>query len=114
MQSYDAGDVVVVPFPFTDRSASKRRPALVCSRGAFNAQAGHLVLAMITTSAHAGWPDDVPILDLGVAGLPAPSVVRWKLFTLDASLVVRRSGKLAARDRATCAKAQPVRLGAGA
>ncbi|MBF0195885.1 MAG: hypothetical protein HQL71_15100 [Magnetococcales bacterium] len=29
--TYDVYDVVVVPFPFTDRSTSKRRPALVLS-----------------------------------------------------------------------------------
>jgi hypothetical protein len=36
--------------------------------------------------------------------------VRWKLFTLDASLVIRRAGALAPRDRTACRKAQPVVL----
>lgn len=51
MTPYDAGDVVVVPFPFSDRDAAKRRPALVCSGAEFNNRAKHLVLAMITTAA---------------------------------------------------------------
>lgn len=101
---------MVVPFPFSDRDATKRRPALVCSTKAFNGSAGHLVLAMITTAAHHAWPGDVAIRDLSRTGLPAPSVVRWKLFTLDASLVLRRAGKLSARDRATCRRRQPIRL----
>lgn len=46
--SYDHYAVVRVPFPFTDKTASKRRPALVISdEQAFNAPSGHLVLAMI-------------------------------------------------------------------
>ena len=52
MPTYSPGDVVVVPFPFSDREASKRRPALVCSATAFNDSSHHLVLAMITTASH--------------------------------------------------------------
>ena len=104
------GDIVIVPFPFTDREASKRRPALVCSAAAFNRNASHLVLAMITTSTHNPWPGDVEIRDLKSAGLPVASVVRWKLFTLDASFVIRRAGALSARDRGACRERQPIAL----
>ena len=104
------GDVVIVPFPFTDRDASKRRPALVCSGKLFNQRARHLVLAMITTSTHYPWPGDVAIHDSKAAGLPESSVVRWKLFTLDASLVIRRAGALSVRDRSACRERQPMAL----
>ncbi|MCU0617605.1 MAG: type II toxin-antitoxin system PemK/MazF family toxin [Gemmatimonadaceae bacterium] len=110
MATYSPGDIVVVPFPFSERNAVKRRPALVCSAAAFNDAAHHLVLAMITTAAHKPWPGDVAIRDLTATGLPVPSMVRWKLFTLDASLVVRRAGALSARDRATCRRRQPIAL----
>jgi mRNA interferase MazF len=110
MPTYSPGDVVVVPFPFSDRDASKRRPALVCSAAAFNESSHHLVLAMITTASHKQWPGDVAIRDLAATGLPVASIVRWKLFTLDASLVLRRAGTLSARDRATCRKRQPFAL----
>ncbi|MEK7474801.1 MAG: type II toxin-antitoxin system PemK/MazF family toxin [Candidatus Coatesbacteria bacterium] len=93
-------DVVVVPFPFTDSPASKRRPALVLSRqDEFNAPAGHSVMAMITSAKNAAWPLDARIRDQGGAGLPAPSVVRMKLFTLDNRLVIRKIGVLAETDR---------------
>ncbi|MCX5768139.1 MAG: type II toxin-antitoxin system PemK/MazF family toxin [Gemmatimonadetes bacterium] len=108
--SYSAGDVVVVPFPFTERASAKRRPALVCSSREFNLHSSHLVLAMITTATHTPWPGDVTIRDLDAAGLPGASTVRWKLFTLDRSLVLRRLGALAAPDRATCRAAQPISL----
>jgi mRNA interferase MazF len=110
MAAYRPGDVVVVPFPFTERLASKRRPALVCSGEAYNAESRHVVLAMVTTATHSEWPGDVAISDLDETGLPAPSVVRWKVFTLDASLVIRRAGALSSRDRAACAEAQPLAL----
>ena len=96
---YERWQVVRVPFPFTDRLASKNRPALVLSASAaFNAPAGHLVLAMITSAGNAPWPLDCAIQDLAGAGLPAPSVVRCKLFTLDARLVRGSLGRLAPHD----------------
>ena len=91
-------DVVVVPFPFSDRARTKRRPALVLSRKSFNVS-GQIVLAMITTKAHHPWPGDVEITDTAAAGLPLPCIVRLKLFTLDTRLLLRRIGALSAFDR---------------
>ena len=97
---FEAFDVVVVPFPFTDRTTTKRRPALVLSdAGVFNRRAGHSVLAMITSARHSEWPLDADIIDLDSAGLPAPSVVRMKLFTLADQLVIRQAGALAQPDQ---------------
>lgn len=93
-------DVVVVPFPFTDSTATKRRPALVLSTQAFNDRAAHVVLAMITSRENRGWPLDTEIRDLGSAGLSHASVVRMKLFTLDERFVLRKAGALAPADRA--------------
>ena len=98
-----AFDVVVVRFPFTDRQASKRRPALVLSSASFNTAALHSVLAMITSAEQSAWPGDVAITDLVAAGLPANCLLRLKLFTLDHRLIVRRVGSLAAKDRAALA-----------
>ena len=91
--------VVRVPFPFTDRDAVKNRPALVLSAsGNFNAAAGHSVMAMITSAGNPGWPLDCLIDDLVSAGLPAPSMVRFKLFTLDHRLVRGQIGALSPGD----------------
>lgn len=99
----DPWDVVVVPFPFTDRAGDKRRPALVLSRRAFNDK-GHTVLAMITSAAHDPWPGDVELADLAAAGLRTACLVRLKLFTLDNRLLVKRIGQIAERDRKTAVK----------
>ena len=95
----------MVPFPFTDSAATKRRPALVLSTQEFNDRAAHLVLAMITSRENRGWPLDTEINDGRAAGLGHASVVRMKLFTLDERLVLRRAGALAAADRAAVQRA---------
>lgn len=106
MATYSRYDVVRVPFPFTDRAAQKNRPALVLSdRAAFNTPAGHSAMAMITSAVHARWPLDVEIADLAAAGLPAPSLVRFKLFTIDHRLVRGVLGHLSDKDAGKVAKA---------
>lgn len=105
INSYDRYEIVVVPFPFTETSTLKRRPALVLSSSKyFNDKAGASVMAMITTAAHSSWPLDVIIRDLKIAGLPAPSLVRMKLFTLDHRLILKKIGKLGKSDQQTFAK----------
>jgi mRNA interferase MazF len=104
--------VVRVPFPFTDRNAGKNRPALVLSDAErFNTPAGHSVMAMITSAAHPPWPLDCPIADLAKAGLPSPSMVRFKLFTFDHRLVRGELGRLSAPDRRLVTEALAYLLG---
>jgi mRNA interferase MazF len=97
---YKAFDVVVVPFPFTDSSQTKRRPALVLSKHTnFGNKIGHSVLAMITSQKNAPWPLDCEITDKEQSGLAAPSVVRMKLFTLDNRFILKRIGRLSDSDQ---------------
>jgi mRNA interferase MazF len=98
-------DVVVVPFPFTDRNATKRRPALVLSAAALHRASGHSVLAMITSAEQSHWPGDLPLTDLASAGLTQPCLARLKLFTLDHRLILRAAGRLGHADAAKLSKA---------
>jgi mRNA interferase MazF len=98
--TYKLFDVVVVPFPFTDQSTDKKRPALVLSDFAtFNGVTENCVLAMITSSKNSPWPLDTNIGGIKKAGLPAPSLVRMKLFTLDSRLIIKKIGGLSAKDQ---------------
>ena len=98
MKIYNRFDVVIVPFPFTDSSSSKRRPALIISESTtFDTLMQKSVMAMITTATHQPWALDVNITDLTAAGLRTPSIVRMK-FTLDHNLIVRDIGHLTAVD----------------
>jgi mRNA interferase MazF len=93
-ERYRAYDVVVVPFPYSDRLAEKRRPALVISTAAAS-RFGMLWVAMITSAQNESWSCDVAIDDLRRAGLPAASVVRAvKIAAIEPARVVRRAGTL--------------------
>jgi len=95
-------DIVVVPFPYADRLAEKRRPAVVVSAPALERRHGLVWLAMVTSASNPAWRGDVVIGDLKSAGLPAPSRIRpAKLATVDAARIVRRIGKLDAGDRSS-------------
>lgn len=98
--SFEPGDVLVVPFPFTDSATTKRRPALVLSGASFNRGNGHIILAMVTSARHSRWLGDVVLRDWRKAGLPRACLVRLKLFTLDGRFVQRVLGRLSARDYA--------------
>ena len=104
--TFKAFDVVVVPFPFTDKTTTKRRPALVLSQAnSFNKRIAHSILAMITSASNSDWPLDIEIEDIDAAGLPYASIVRMKLFTLDDQLVIRKAGSLSTKDQIAVTKA---------
>jgi mRNA interferase MazF len=86
MPSFKQGDVVKVPFPYTDRPTRQFRPALVVSVGGIEEDHRLLWVLMITSAENRGWPGDVAIKNLEQAGLPAPSVIRCaKIATIELS-----------------------------
>ena len=86
MRTFERGDVIKVPFPYTDRATRQSRPAVVVSTAQLQDLYGLLWVVMITSAENRGWPDDVPVTNLKLAGLPVPSVIRSaKIATIDAS-----------------------------
>lgn len=102
--TFESLDVVVVPFPFADSWTVKRRPALIISSTGFNRVHHQSILTMIT-SAGSDWPSDVVIQSWREAGLIAPCKVRFKLFTLDRTLLTRKLGTLLKQDGEAVKKA---------
>ena len=85
MPTFEPFDVVAVPFPYVEREARRRRPTVVVSAPDLAARHGLLWVVMITSAANPSWPEDVAIVDLTMAGLPKPSVIRvCKLATVEA------------------------------
>jgi mRNA interferase MazF len=107
----DLWTVVVAPFPFVDSSHSKPRPCLVLSARPANAATGHSVCAMITRPLATRWPNDTALQDWRGYGLPAASVVRWKLFTLENGIFKRVLAPLSSGDRRQCQAALSALLG---
>lgn len=87
MPTFEAGQIIRVPFPYTDRSTRQRRPALVVSRGPVGRGQTLIWVVMITSAANAGWPDDIPLSESqAMTGLPAPSLIRAaKIATVEAA-----------------------------
>ena len=69
MQTFERGDVIKVPFPYTDRATRQSRPAVVVSTDQLQDLHGLLWVVMITSAKNRGWPDDVPVANLKRAGL---------------------------------------------
>lgn len=93
----EVGAIVLVPFPYSDRLAEKRRPALVVARPQTGGGRELWWLSMITTSRQPVWGGDVPIPELAEAGLGTACVVRSaKIVTVERVRIVRTIGTASA------------------
>jgi mRNA-degrading endonuclease toxin of MazEF toxin-antitoxin module len=99
--AFQRGDVLLVPFPFSDLSTTKVRPAVVVSSPLYHANEPDLLLAAITsTITTPPGPLDYVLSNWRSAGLRYPSAFKPVLFTLDPARVLHRIGKLTPVDMA--------------
>lgn len=88
----DAGTLVLVPFPFSDLSATKRRPVLLLT-----APDGYGDFIAMAVTSQAGHADNMAILpvDLVSGALPKASFIRTdKIVSLNQSLMIKAVGKI--------------------
>ena len=92
MGKFVKGDVVVLLFPFSDLSASKRRPALVVAI----ASADDVVLAQITSSSFSdSYAVELADTDFFSGGISVASNIRPnKLFTADVNIIAYKAGNV--------------------
>ncbi len=92
MAGFVKGDVVVVPFPFSNLADSKRRPALVLSQ----LDGGDLILCQITSQqTRDRYAISLVDADFASGSLKQPSNIRPnRVFTADRSLILYRVGNL--------------------
>jgi mRNA interferase MazF len=110
--AYEFGDVVLVPFPFTDQTGSKQRPAVVVSSARYNDERPDLVIMAVTSQLRPpGVAGDVAIVHWRAAGLLKSSVIKPVITTIERSLVRRKLGRLEAHDRASLGDALRELLG---
>ena len=111
--AYERGDVVLVPFPFTDLSNTRTRPAVVVSTLRFTEATGDLTVAMITSVPKTS-PYDCEIRGWQETRLRQPSWVRAKLATLSPGLVRFSPGRLSVSDLAAVDRCLSEALGLNA
>ena len=76
MTSFEFGGIILVPFPFTDQSATKKRPAVVISSEIYNTERPDLIIMAVTSQIQpARIIGEVIIKDWQEAGLLKPSVM---------------------------------------
>lgn len=92
MAKFVKGDVVVIPFPFSDLSQSKRRPALVLTV----LQGNDLILCQITSkSVKDNYAIAVDQNDFASGNLNQDSNIRPnRLFTADSQIILYRIGNI--------------------
>ena len=96
---FDFGTVMLVPFPFSDQSGFKKRPAVAVSGRAYNTSRRDVVIMAITSQIRSapGFAEG-PVTDWQSAGLLKPSVFKPVFATIEQALVIRQLGSLSAQD----------------
>ncbi len=95
---YKKWDIILVPFPFTNLTKSKKRPALIVSPNRYN-KGEDIVIAFITSKLDVAKKlGDYKILQWKEAELPLPSMVRMKFATIANSIVIKKLGMLVKED----------------
>lgn len=107
MTTYNVLDIVLIPFPFTDLTTGKKRPALILSRVA-QKSAKHLFACCMITSQIEGEKiaGDYILKDWQKAGLLHPSKIRAaKIVTIEDALILKKISVLPHADQAGMKKA---------
>lgn len=96
MTVYKPGDVVIIPFPFTDWAGIKQRPAFIISSEKFNQTHRDVILCAITSqipSKLEGEEYRLSQFEQKLSGLPKPSIIKLgKIVTLDQRLIRKKLG----------------------
>jgi mRNA interferase MazF len=96
---YEFGTIVVVPFPFTDQSTSKRRPAVVVSSRTYNTARPDVVVMAITSQFRpVPGVGEAWVSEWQQAGLLKPSAIKPVFATIEQRLVIRELGFLQSVD----------------
>ena len=99
MTSFSIGDIILVPFPFTNQKTSKKRPAVIISSQAYNTERPDLIIMAITSQIKpAPVIGEVFLHNWQDAGLLKPSVIKPVITTIEKKLVIKQMGQLKKND----------------
>jgi len=94
--NYSKGDIVLLPYPFTDLATSKVRPAIVVSSN--KGKYADLFVVPITSRTNNLVAGEFLLSDWQNAGLNVPSVVKRGCILVDISLFRKKTGSIAVTD----------------
>ena len=93
---YKQGEIVVVPFPFSNLSGIKQRPVLILSKNSDNESSGDIITCAITSNIKIS-RYSVPIDNKSLieGKIPKPSRIRVdKLFTIDQEIIKKKIARV--------------------
>lgn len=90
MARFIKGDIVILPFPFSDLSGNKRRPAFVLA----SLPGDDIILCQITSKARKDrFSITLSFTDFKTGRLPVESYIRPnRIFTADKKIILRNAG----------------------
>lgn len=99
MTTFDRGDIVLVPFPFSNQTTTKKRPAAVISSNSYNNVSPDIVIMAVTSKTEKTFGiGECLIKNWKEAGLLKPSSVKPALSTVEQTLVLKKLGRLSSED----------------
>lgn len=100
MEKFIAGDVIVLPFPFTNLSSTKKRPALILANLVGD---DYIMLQITSKNIHDAYAIPLLTTDFSSGSLHQDSNIRPnKIFTLDRKLILYKIGHLSNAKLSEC------------
>lgn len=98
--SYNFADILLIPFPFTDQTGTKKRPAIVINSANYNQRYKDLILMAVTSQINKPLKfGEVEIIEWQKAGLLKPSIIKPVFTTVDENIVIKQLGSLEISDK---------------
>ena len=99
MTAYKRGDIVLVPFPFSDQTTTKKRPAVIISSSLYNETSQDIIIMAVTSQTEkTSEIGECLIKNWKEAGLLKPSSFKPAISSIEQKLVLKKLGFLAADD----------------
>ncbi len=112
MTNSEFGDIILVPFPFTDQTTTKKRPAVVISSIAYNTERPDLIIMAVTSQLKSSQIiGEVIIQEWQAAGLLKPSAIKPVITTIEKRLIIKAMGQLMSEDHAALKESLKTILG---
>lgn len=99
MTAYNRGDIVLVPFPFSNQTTIKKRPAVIISSARYNAASQDIIIMAVTSRLEKVFDiGECRIQNWKEGGLLKPSSIKPALSTIEQQLVLKKLGSLSIED----------------